>query len=50
MFERTISEIRLDEWDHMMAVNLRAPLFLVQAALPHLRERGGGSVINIGSI
>ena len=33
-----------------MAVNLRAPLFLAQAALPHMRERGGGSIINIGSI
>ena len=50
MFERTISEIRPEEWDLMMAVNLRAPLFLIQAAVPHLRRRGGGSVINIGSI
>jgi meso-butanediol dehydrogenase/(S,S)-butanediol dehydrogenase/diacetyl reductase len=50
MFERTVSEIRVDEWDLMMAVNLRAPLFLAQAALPHMRRRGGGSVINIGSI
>lgn len=50
MFERTVSEIQLEEWELMMAVNLRAPLFLAQAALPHMRERGGGSVINIGSI
>ncbi|HZN03762.1 MAG TPA: glucose 1-dehydrogenase [Candidatus Polarisedimenticolia bacterium] len=50
MFERTVSEIRLDEWDLMMAVNLRGPLFLVQAVLPHMRQRGGGSIINIGSI
>ena len=50
MFERTVSEIRLEEWDLMMAVNLRAPLFLAQAVLPHMRERGGGSIINIGSI
>jgi NAD(P)-dependent dehydrogenase (short-subunit alcohol dehydrogenase family) len=50
MFERTISEIQMEEWDFMMAVNLRAPLFLAQAALPHMRERGGGSIINIGSI
>ena len=50
MFERTISEILLAEWELMVAVNLRAPLLLVQAALPHLRERGGGSVVNIGSI
>jgi meso-butanediol dehydrogenase/(S,S)-butanediol dehydrogenase/diacetyl reductase len=50
MFERAVSEIQLDEWDLMMAINLRAPLFLAQAVLPHMRERGGGSVINIGSI
>jgi meso-butanediol dehydrogenase/(S,S)-butanediol dehydrogenase/diacetyl reductase len=50
MFERTVSEIRPDEWDLMMAVNLRAPLFLAQAVLPSMRERGGGSIINIGSI
>jgi NAD(P)-dependent dehydrogenase (short-subunit alcohol dehydrogenase family) len=50
MFERTISEILLEEWELLVAVNLRAPLLLVQAALPHLRERGGGSVVNIGSI
>ena len=50
MFERTVSEIQPEEWDLMLAVNLRAPLFLAQAALPQMRERGGGSIINIGSI
>jgi meso-butanediol dehydrogenase/(S,S)-butanediol dehydrogenase/diacetyl reductase len=50
MFERTISEILLEEWELTMAVNLGAPLFLTQAALPHMRQRGGGSIINIGSI
>lgn len=34
----------------MMAINLRAALFVAQAALPHMRRRGGGSIINIGSI
>jgi NAD(P)-dependent dehydrogenase (short-subunit alcohol dehydrogenase family) len=37
-------------FDRIMAVNLRAPFILLQAAIPHLRARGGGSVINIGSI
>lgn len=50
MFERGVAEIRLEEWDLMIAVNLRAPLFLAQAVLPHMRTRGGGSIINIGSI
>lgn len=50
MFEATISEITPENWDLMMAVNLKAPLFLIQAALPHLQKVGGGSIINIGSI
>jgi NAD(P)-dependent dehydrogenase (short-subunit alcohol dehydrogenase family) len=50
MSERTVSEILLEDWELTMAVNLRAPLFLTQAAVPHMRERGGGSVINVGSI
>lgn len=49
MFERSVAEISPDEWDLMVALNLRAPLFLTQAALPHLRD-GGGAIVNIGSI
>lgn len=36
-------------FDRLMAVNLRAPLLLTQAALPHFRAQGGGKVVNIGS-
>jgi NAD(P)-dependent dehydrogenase (short-subunit alcohol dehydrogenase family) len=36
-------------FDRMMAINLRAPLLLIQAALPHFRAQGGGKVVNIGS-
>ncbi|MEQ7739317.1 SDR family NAD(P)-dependent oxidoreductase, partial [Escherichia coli] len=50
MFERSVAEIRPEEWDLMVALNLRAPLFLIQAVLPFMRARGGGSIINIGSI
>jgi len=37
-------------FDNMMAVNVRAPLLLIQAVLPHFRAQGGGTVLNIGSI
>src|SRR5258705_1368296 len=30
-------------WDSLMGANLRAPLFLSQAAAPHLKKTGGGS-------
>ena len=36
-------------FDQCMATNVRAPLLLIQAALPHLR-RSQGAVLNIGSI
>lgn len=50
MFERDVESITPAQWDAMVAINLRAPLFVVQAALPHLRESGRGSIVNIGSI
>jgi pteridine reductase len=37
------------QWDDLMGTNLRAPLFLSQAAAPHLRERNG-LIINIADI
>lgn len=50
MFERHIEDMSEDDWDRMMAVNMRAPVFLAKALLPQMRRRGGGSIINIGSI
>ncbi len=37
-------------FDRTIAINLRAPLFLIQAAVPYFRQQGGGRVLNIGSI
>ncbi|PVZ41221.1 SDR family NAD(P)-dependent oxidoreductase [Pseudomonas sp. CC120222-01a] len=49
MFESSLDDMAESEWDRMMAINLRAPVFLVKYLLPLLRGRGG-SVINISSI
>lgn len=50
MFEKSLDDMHEDDWDRMMAVNLRAPVFLAKALLPQMRRRGGGSIVNIGSI
>jgi NAD(P)-dependent dehydrogenase (short-subunit alcohol dehydrogenase family) len=39
-----------EEWDRVHAVNLRAVFFLAREAAKSMRERGGGSIVNIASI
>ena len=39
-----------ETFDRTIAVNLRAPLLLIRAAMPQLRKQGGGVVLNIGSM
>ena len=47
-----IAEIRdttADLWDRVFAINVRGAFLCAQAAIPHLRNQGGGSIVNIGS-
>jgi NAD(P)-dependent dehydrogenase (short-subunit alcohol dehydrogenase family) len=37
-------------FDNTIAVNLRAPLLLIRAAMPQFRKQGGAVVLNIGSM
>lgn len=37
-------------FDDTVAVNLKAPFFLIRAALPYFRRQGGGRILNIGSM
>ncbi|HYZ55080.1 MAG TPA: SDR family NAD(P)-dependent oxidoreductase [Streptosporangiaceae bacterium] len=39
-----------DDLDRILAVNLKGPLFGIQAAAPLIRDSGGGAIVNIGSI
>ena len=45
-----LAHIAVARWDTIMAVNLRAPFILLQESIEPMKARGGGSVINIGSI
>jgi NAD(P)-dependent dehydrogenase (short-subunit alcohol dehydrogenase family) len=46
----TIEELDIEGWDRTLAVNLRAPFLLSKAAFPHMREAGGGIIVNISSV
>lgn len=43
-------DVTPDEYDRVMAVNLRAAFFLCQAAARAMVSTGGGKIINIGSL
>jgi NAD(P)-dependent dehydrogenase (short-subunit alcohol dehydrogenase family) len=40
----------VNDWDRTFRVNLRAPMLLAKALLPHMITKGEGAVINIGSV
>ena len=45
-----VMETTEEEWDRVMAVDLKSMLLTTQAAVPAMEQRGGGSVICISSV
>jgi NAD(P)-dependent dehydrogenase (short-subunit alcohol dehydrogenase family) len=45
-----VAEVDLALWDDRIAVNVRHHFFAAQAAAGMMRDAGGGSIINLGSI
>ena len=44
-----IDTIDADLWDHVMGVNARGVMLCTKHAVPRLRKRGGGSIVNMSS-
>jgi len=45
-----LEDVPVERWDAIMHVNLRAPFLLLQEAVASMKGRGGGSIVNIGSV
>ena len=44
-----IEEFPLDKWDAILAINLTSSFHTIRAALPRMKERGWGRIVNIAS-
>ena len=47
---KPLHEYTAEEWDHLMAVNVRSMFFSIKHALPHLRANRKSYMVNVGSI
>jgi 3-oxoacyl-[acyl-carrier protein] reductase len=47
---RPWTEIEEEEWDRVLAVNLKGYFLCARAAFPHMRNSGHGRIINVASI
>ena len=45
-----IEDVPVELWDEIMHVNLRAPFLCLQEAVKSMKARGGGSIVNVGSV
>ncbi len=41
--------VNMDEYRHMMNVNVLGPVHAMEFAIPHMRAQGGGMIVNISS-
>ena len=46
---RKVADLTDEDFDEMMAVNVKSALYGMQAVLPHFLQRGAGHIINVSS-
>jgi len=48
--KRPLEELTNEDWDTVLRVNVRGTWQVIRGALPALRERGGGRIVNVASV
>lgn len=46
----SVTEVSEDDWDHVLAVNLKSMMLMSKYAIPKMIESGSGAVVNISSM
>src|SRR5882724_462730 len=48
--DRSVLETDGEQWDRVMAINLKSVFWVTKYGIPHLQSAGGGSIILVGSV
>ena len=46
----TVEQVSEEEWDEVMRVNVTSMMLAAKAAVPAMRDSGGGAIVNVSSI
>lgn len=46
---KAMEDITVEEWDRLMAVNVRGVFLCCKHVIPHMKKQGKGNIINMGS-
>lgn len=50
MPQSLLENLRVDEWDRMIDVNIKGVLYGIAAVLPHMKAQKSGHIINVSSV
>ncbi len=50
MPQAPLEQLKIDEWDRMIDVNIKGVLYGIAAALPHMQRQKAGHFINVSSV
>lgn len=50
LVNKPFAELEADDWDHVLAVNLRGTFLMCRAAFRQMTPQGGGVIINLSSL
>jgi NAD(P)-dependent dehydrogenase (short-subunit alcohol dehydrogenase family) len=49
IFYKPVEEVAVEDWDRLLAVNLRGAFLCVRAVAPGMKRRRSGAIINVSS-
>jgi NADP-dependent 3-hydroxy acid dehydrogenase YdfG len=50
MPQAPLNRLKVDEWDHMIDVNIKGVLYGIAAALPYMQQQKAGHFVNVSSV
>lgn len=48
--DKSVTEMDMDIWDQVMRINLKSFAITARHAIPHMKSRGGGSMVHFSSV